>query len=174
MPLRRRELLILGGVASGAALAGGLVGALALQSRSGASALLSARFPDLSGRPRQLSEWLGQVLLCNFWATWCAPCRAEMPLLDALQRQYGANGVQVVGIAADNAAKVREYLREIRIGFTILVAEAAAIPLMRAAGNSAGALPFTAMLDREGRLRHRKLGAYTEPELQREVATLLR
>lgn len=171
---RRRELLILGAVAAGAAATGALVGALALQSRSGAAALLSSRFPDLLGRPRALAEWQGRPLLCNFWASWCEPCREELPLLDAAQREHDAIGLQVVGIAADNAANISEYLKSVRVGFPVLIGEASAIPLMRHLGNQAAALPFSVGLDRRGRLRLRKLGAFSAPELEREIAGLLR
>ncbi|MCD6042798.1 MAG: thioredoxin, partial [Burkholderiales bacterium] len=83
MTLRRRELLVLGGTGLAAAAAGALVGVLTLQSRSGAAELLAARFEDLEGRGRRLIDWRGRALLCNFWATWCAPCREEVPLLIA-------------------------------------------------------------------------------------------
>ena len=170
----RREFLILGAVAGGAALAGGVAGALALQSRSGAAELLSARFHDLSDQPRRLSEWQGRSLLCNFWATWCGPCREELPLLDAAQQQHARDGLQVVGIAVDNAANIREYVKLVKVGFPLLVGDARAIALMRRLGNRSGGLPFTAVLDRAGRLRHRKLGAYSAAELDTEVAALLR
>jgi thiol-disulfide isomerase/thioredoxin len=170
----RRELLILGAVAAAAAVAGGLVGALALQSHTGAAELLSSSFPDLSGRPRRLTEWRGRPLMCNFWAPWCAPCREELPLLDAVQRQHAAIGLQVVGIAVDNAVNVRQYLETVQIGFPVLVGNAGAIDLMRRLGNTAGGLPFTVAVDAAGRVRQRKLGAYSAAELQAELAGLLR
>src|SRR5688572_10769964 len=111
MILPRRELLILGTVAAAAAVTGGIVGALTLQSRSGAADLLSARYPDLDGTLRRLADWQGRALVCNFWATWCAPCREEIPVLDALQARHAANVLQVVGIAVDSAANVREYVK---------------------------------------------------------------
>ena len=170
----RRDVLILGAVAAGAALAGGIVGALALQSQSGAAELLSSSFPDLSGRPRRLMEWKGRSLLCNFWASWCEPCREEMPLLDAAQQKNASNGLQVVGIGIDTAANIREYLKVVKIAFPVLVGEAPAIGLMRNLGNKSGGLPFTVLLDRRGRIRQRKLGAYVQRELAAGVDSLLR
>jgi thiol-disulfide isomerase/thioredoxin len=170
----RRDLLILGGVAAVAAVAGGVAGALALQSRSGAADLLSASFPDLSGRRRRLSEWQGRPLVCNFWASWCAPCREELPLLDAAQREHASIGLQIVGIAVDNAANIREYVKVVKITYPILIAEGEAIPLMRRLGNRAGGLPFTVAVDVAGRVRGRKLGAYSAAELKAELARLLR
>jgi thiol-disulfide isomerase/thioredoxin len=164
-------LLILGSVAAAAAVAGGVAGALALQSRTGAGELLASAYPDLSGRERRLLEWQGRPLLCNFWATWCAPCREELPLLDALHRE---NRVQVVGIAIDNAANVRDFLENVRVGYPVLIAGASAIDLMRRLGNRSGGLPYTVVLDAAGRVRHRRLGAYSPEELRTEVSQLLR
>ena len=174
MHLQRREWLILGGVAAGAALTGAVVGALTLQAQSGVAQLLATAYPDLSGRPRRFAEWKGRVLLCNFWATWCAPCREELPLLNEIYLENASNVFQVVGIAIDTAPNIREYLKVVQVDFPVLVGEASAIALMRALGNSPGGLPFTAVLDRAGRVHRRKLGAYTRPELRQEVAGLLR
>jgi thiol-disulfide isomerase/thioredoxin len=170
----RRDALILGAVAAGAAVAGGIVGALALQSKSGAADLFSSTFSDLSGRARRLTEWQGQNLVCNFWATWCAPCREELPLLDAAQQQHAALSLSVIGIGVDTAANIREYLKVVKIGYTVLVGEVRAIGLMRRLGNKGGGLPFTVVLDRSGRLRQRRLGAYSQAELRDEIAALLR
>src|SRR5437773_9732517 len=170
----RRETLILGAVAAGAAVAGGIVGALALQSQTGAGELLRTSLPDLSGQQRRLAQWQGRYLLCNFWATWCGPCREELPLLDAAQQQNAANGLQVVGIAIDTAPNVREYLKVVKIAYPVLVGEAAAIGLMRSLGNGTGGLPFTVALDRNGTVRARRVGAYSEGELRAELVALLR
>lgn len=169
----RRDALILGAVGLGAAAVGGVVGALALQSGSGAAALLGSRFADLSGRPRRLLEWQDRPLLVNFWATWCAPCREEMPLLDAAQRQYAAKGLQVVGIAIDNAENVGKFAHTVQVGYPTWLADTAAIELMRDLGNPGGGLPFTVLIDRSGRLKGRKLGAYTGPELTAALNSLL-
>lgn len=170
----RRDLFTLGAVAAVAAVVGGVVGALALQSGTGAAEFLSTSYPDLSGRIRRLSEWRGRPLVCNFWAPWCEPCREELPLLDAAWQKYSASGVEIVGIAIDTAPNVREYLKVVKIGYPVLVGEASALALMRALGNRKGALPFSALLDKAGRVSKTKLGAYTAPELDSGIAALLR
>jgi thiol-disulfide isomerase/thioredoxin len=169
----RRNALILGAVGAAAAGAGLLAGALALQSRSGAAALLSATFPDLSGRPRRLLEWRGRILVCNFWATWCAPCREEMPMLAQIRAKYVAKGVEFVGIGIDSAGKIAEFIKEHPVDYPILVADSTAIDLMRDLGNSAGALPYTVVLDRAGTISHRRLGALSREELEGVLAGFL-
>jgi len=170
----RRELLILAGAGGAAALAGGVAGALALQSRSGAADLFGAAFPDLSGRPLRLSEWQGRPLMCNFWASWCEPCREELPLLQVARRQYASIGLQIAAIAVDNAANVREFMKTVEITLPILISGVQGIDLMRRLGNRTGGLPFTVTLDAAGRVRERKLGAYTAAELKAGLDRLLR
>jgi thiol-disulfide isomerase/thioredoxin len=169
-----RRNLILGAVAVAAAAAGGIVGVFGLRRQSGREELLAASFPDLSGRRRRLSEWQGRPFLCNFWASWCAPCREELPLLDTVFRENAPIGLQVVGIAVDNAANVSKYLKSVQIGYTVLIAEGSAISLMRALGNPGGILPFSVTVDGAGRLRQRKFGAYSAKELRSDLAALLR
>lgn len=173
MPLARREVLILGAAGVAATAAGALVGALALQSRTGAASLLSQTFHDLAGKPRRLQEWKGQVIACNFWATWCAPCREEIPLLNAVQQKYASKRLQNVGIAVDSVEKVVEFLKQVRIEYPVLVAQAEAIDTMRELGNKVGGLPFTAVLDRSGAVASIKLGAYKGGELDQVVQPLL-
>lgn len=173
MAPKRREFLILGGVGAGAALIGGLIGALALQTGNGTAQLLGTSFPVLQGGTRRVADWAGHAVVCNFWAAWCAPCREEIPLLNAAQERYAGQGLQVVGIAVDSAANVAEFTKATTIAFPVLIAGAAAIDLMKALGNPGGALPFTVLLDRQGRLVQQKLGAYSQDELKAAVRRLL-
>src|SRR5437762_13570309 len=92
MPLARREALILGAIGAGAAVAGALLGALALQAQSGAADLLAAPFRDLSGARRTLREWRGRGGLCHLWAAWGAPCPGEIPMLVAVRGGFAAEG----------------------------------------------------------------------------------
>jgi thiol-disulfide isomerase/thioredoxin len=180
----RRDALILGAAGIAAAAAGFLLGPILLQSadmRGGGeggaaanSALRSAKLVDLAGRSRTLNEWQGRILVCNFWATWCAPCREEIPLLMAARQKYGAKGVEIVGIAIDNAVKVRDYSSTFNISYQILLAEADGLELMRKLGNGAGGLPYTVIANRQGNVVHRKLGAFKEAELDAILGPLAR
>jgi thiol-disulfide isomerase/thioredoxin len=170
----RRDALILGAAAVAAAGAGFIAGALVLQSRSAASALLSTTYPDLAGRTRRLLEWRGRLLLCNFWATWCAPCREEMPMLSRMREKYEPKGVEFVGISIDSAAKVLEFSKKMAVSYPLLIGDAGAIDLMRTLGNPSGALPFTIVLDRAGAVAYRRLGALTQQELEQALVGFLR
>jgi len=172
----RRDALLLGVAGIAAAAAGFLAGPALLQidKGRGEGILRSASFPDLADRTRRLSEWDGKVLVCNFWATWCAPCREEIPLLIAAQGKYGPRGVEIVGIAIDNAVKVRQFSASFNISYPVLLADAGGLDLMRQLGNSSGGLPYTVIADRRGALVHRKLGALKAGELDQMLGPLTR
>ena len=176
----RREALILGAAGLAAAAAGLLLWAVVLRSAGGdrpgegASAgdiaLRSATLVDLAGQSRKLSEWRDRILVCNFWATWCAPCREEIPMLMAARAKYASSGVEVVGIAIDNAANVRQFSTTFQISYPILLAEASGLELMRKLGNSSGGLPYTVVADRQGHVVRRKLGAFKQGDLEAILA----
>ncbi|MGH6893116.1 MAG: TlpA family protein disulfide reductase [Dongiaceae bacterium] len=177
MTARRREALILVAAGLAAAGAGFLVGPLLLQLGEGDVAsrpLFASAFPDLSGKPRRLAEWQGRVMLVHFWATWCVPCREEIPLLMAARQKYGPAGVEIVGIAIDNAGKVGEFTKTLPISYPVLLAEAEGLDLMRQLGNSSGGLPYTVVADRQGGLVHRKLGAFKQGDLDAILGPLTR
>ena len=169
----KREVLVLGGVGLAAAVAGAFLGPMALQVGSGASELLSASFPDAAGRPQRLNQWLGKPLVLNFWATWCAPCREEVPLLVEFHGRYAPKGVELVGICADQVVKMLEFASDYRIGYVLLVADASVFTLLRRIGDAAGALPYSVVVDRKGTVAYRRAGAFKSGELEKVVDPIL-
>lgn len=129
-------------------------------------------FPAPDGTTLALASLRGRPLLVNFWATWCPPCLQEMPDLDRLQATHAARGLQVVGLALEEAAPVRQFLAKRPVGFAIGLAGTAGVALTRQLGNDKGGLPFTAVFDRSGELRHRKLGQSHFAELDGWVREL--
>jgi thiol-disulfide isomerase/thioredoxin len=113
-----------------------------------------------------LSQWRGQVVVLNFWATWCAPCREEIPDFVALRTQYRPNGVEFIGIAIDNSASVEQFLQRLPVNYPILIGEGAAHRLARQLGNPSGALPYTIVLDRSGDVVLSHLGRLSRATLE--------
>ena len=137
------------------------------------AALNSSALADLDGKPQSVAQWRGKVLVVNFWATWCAPCREEIPLLMKLQKKYESRGLQLVGIAVDQPEKVRAYAAELGMNFPILMGGIEAMDLARALGNRAGVLPFTLVLDREGAIALRQVGIVKEAPMEALLSSLL-
>ncbi len=104
--------------------------------------------------------------MLNFWATWCPPCREEIPDFMALRTQYQSRKVEFVGIAIDNAGSVAAFLRETKITYPILIGEGEAHALAQALGNASGGLPFTIVVDRAGRIVLSHLGRLPRARLE--------
>lgn len=121
-------------------------------------ALWPLSFPDPEGRPQALSQWRGQIVVLNFWASWCAPCREEMPDFAELRAQYRTHGVEFVGIAIDSGPNVAQFLQRQPVDYPVLIGEGAAHGLVRQLGNPSGALPYTIVLDRDGKVALTHLG----------------
>jgi len=160
-------------VMAAAGIAGYLLSAPNRFGEVDASRVLAATLPDLSGAPRTIGSWKGKVLVINFWATWCAPCLEEIPHFVRLQRQLGEQGLQFVGIAIDEPDKVAAYARRNAMNYPIMVGQFDAIELSKTAGNKAGGLPYTLVLDRSGRVISQHYGGLTEQTLKPIIAELL-
>ena len=123
--------------------------------------------PDLAGVSHRLTDWRGRPLVVNFWATWCEPCRREIPLLEAVRRENARNGIEVVGIAIDHADSVTKLAKELGIEYPVLVGEKGGLEAVAAFGMEA-VLPCTVFADPEGRIVTLKIG-----ELHRDEATFI-
>jgi len=170
--LRLRNALLLG-IAGVLALAAGF--GLALWDRESAdpSALLALSLPDLDGTPQSLMQWRGKVMVVNFWATWCGPCREEMPEFVRAQREFGPKGLQFVGIAVDQRDKVAQFAKEFDLNYPALIGGYEAMDVAKPLGNRLAALPFTVVLDRQGRIVHTQLGPLKPGVLRSIVSDLL-
>jgi len=135
--------------------------------------LMQVSMPDLAGQPQAMAQWKGKVVLVNFWATWCAPCREEIPLLVKKQTELGASGLQVVGIAVDQADKVKSFAAEMGINYPVLVGDMEALDLGRAVGNELGGLPYTLVVGRDGRIARTELGTLSEDRIDDLVRPFL-
>ncbi len=178
--LNRRTVLLAIGVAVVAGLAG-LAGVLTarLVNDPGRRLVTVDRppadftLPDPDGRPRHLSEWRGRYVLVNFWASWCPPCRHELPMLAASQRRYGSDRLQVLGVSLDEPKALKEYLNKSPLGFPTLMGERDGFNLMARYGHPRGSIPFSVLLGPDGKVLARKAGAFSESELDTLLKTHL-
>ena len=125
------------------------------------------RLPGVDGVVHGLGDWKGRPLLVNFWATWCEPCRREIPLLKKLRREHAADGLEIVGIAVDYPDEVRKYAYAHGIDYPVLVGDQGGLEAVNAFGMET-ALPFSVFADRHGRIVTLKVG-----ELHRDEAELI-
>jgi thiol-disulfide isomerase/thioredoxin len=172
---RTRSYLLIALVALTAGLGGYLAQARwsVTPEASGPEKLLRTRLQDLDGHARAPGDWAGKVVVVNFWATWCAPCREEIPLFVDLQRLHGGHGLQLVGIALDDPAKVRPFAREFGINYPVLLGGIDTMEVMRSAGNRAGVLPYTVVFAPDGSVAHTEVGAVKSATLLPLLALLL-
>lgn len=127
---------------------------------------------DIKGRDTPISAWSGKSLVINFWATWCAPCRHEIPLLQALNVEWAGRGVEVVGIAVDRREKVLEFAGELKIAYPLLIGEQDALDAAAAFGMASPVFPFTVFTDRRGEVVALFVGELHKPEADLILSTV--
>ena len=170
LPAPRRRML-LGATAVGAGLLGAGAAWWRTQTSDGPPAtpppegFWSQQFGTPQGGTVAMQSFQGRPLLVNFWATWCAPCVEELPLINDFYRQNKANGWQVIGLAVDKLASVQTFLQKMPLDFPVGMAGLGGTELSRALGNLVGGLPFSVVLGGDGSLMQRKMGRLTPADL---------
>jgi len=140
--------------------------------------MIGERRPDYtlgssSGAMTSARDFDGQVVLVNFWATWCAPCREEMPMLSATRDRWQTGGFEVVGIALDDVAQARAFADELGISYPVLIGSTDVMTVPRLYGNQSGVLPYSVLIDRQGIIQWTRLGELEEQELLQRLEPLL-
>lgn len=130
-------------------------------------------YPDIGDVQRSSSEWAGKILIINFWASWCPPCRKEIPEFVKLQKTYGDRGLQIIGIAIEEKQPAAEYAESMNINYPILIGDKGGMSLAYELGNVVAALPFTVVTDREGKIVHRHPGLFEAEQITEIIAPLL-
>jgi len=120
---------------------------------------------DIEGNVRNIKDWDGQVVLLNFWATWCPPCLEEIPGFIEVQQDMENRGFQIIGVAVDNEENIRAFADEMAMNYPILAGEMEAIELAQKYGNNIGALPFSAIIDKNGKITHTIMGELSKDRL---------
>ena len=132
-------------------------------------AIYSAKYVGSDGASVSLGRWSDKFLVLNFWATWCAPCKEEIPVLNDIQQRFSSKGMQIVGIAADSTLNVAKFSKEIPLGYPVYADESGAIELSRRLGNRLGLLPFTVVILPGGEVLWMRMGTVQAKELEEIV-----
>ena len=135
--------------------------------------LMAATLMGVDDKVQPFEQWRGKVLVVNFWATWCAPCREEIPGFIKFQERYRADGVQFVGVAIDQKQRVAPYAREMGINYPLLVGGSETMEFARQLGNKRGVLPFTLIVDRTGKVTEQAIGLLRPEKLENLLKPLL-
>jgi len=129
--------------------------------------------PDVNGKAHSIKQWDGHVVLLNFWATWCPPCRHEIPDFIKLQKAYKDKGLIIVGVAIDTAQNVRDFVDPMGINYPVLHGQNQAIDIAKSYGDRLGVLPYSVIIDRHGKVIHRHPKAMTYSEAEKLIKPLL-
>ena len=134
----------------------------------------SFTLPDIEGVDRDFAEWEGAHRVINFWATWCAPCRREIPLLKTFQDEHGEDGFQVLGIAVDYVEEVTAYAESAEFNYPVLIGQQEAMAVAESSGIEFIGMPFTMFVTRDGEYVGAYIGELHQSHLDDDVSILNR
>lgn len=137
------------------------------------AALFASTFPDENGEQQKLSQWQGKTVVLNFWATWCGPCREEMPELSELHTEYADKNVVVLGIALDEIEAIKEFTTETPVSYPLFSAEESGGQLAANLGNDKSALPYTVIIKADGSIANTYFGRISKALLEETLVKIL-
>ncbi|MFW5432358.1 MAG: TlpA disulfide reductase family protein [Methylophilaceae bacterium] len=140
---------------------------------SATAALFGTTLPDENGKQQKLNQWQGKMIVLNFWATWCGPCREEMPELSALHTEYLDKNVVVLGIALDKMSAIKEFTAETPVSYPLFAAEDIGGQLAANLGNDKSALPYTIIIKPNGSIANTYFGRISKALLEETLVKLL-
>jgi thiol-disulfide isomerase/thioredoxin len=136
--------------------------------------LFAASFPNENGQQKDLSQYKGKIVVLNFWATWCEPCREEMPELSLLHDAYKNKNVVVLGIAIDDVAAINAFAKETKVSYPLFAADVQGMDIATNLGNNKGVLPYTVIIKADGSLGKTYFGRITKPLIENNLLPLLK
>ena len=175
--MNRRQWISIAGISLVALVAGVLTSQWIYKTGLASDPAIKAFFanpwqtPD--GKSVDTEQWRGRVIVVNFWASWCPPCVEEMPTLDKLQAEFKSQNVLFVGIGIDSPSNIREFLEKTPVSYPIVIGGLEGSNLSKQLGNSQGALPYTIVINAQGKATSSKLGKISEEELRKAIKSAL-
>lgn len=136
--------------------------------------LFAATFPNQNGQQTSLKPYAGKVVVLNFWATWCEPCREEMPELSALHDEHVNQNAVVLGVAIDDVAAINEFSKTTKVSYPLFAADVQGMELAANLGNDKGVLPYTVIIKADGSVHKTYFGRITKPLLEKSLLPLLK
>ena len=135
--------------------------------------LFAASFPNENGQQQALAQYTGKIVVLNFWATWCEPCREEMPELSQLHSAYKDKNLVVLGIAVDDVAAISEFSKDTKVSYPLFAADMQGMEIATNLGNDKSALPYTVIIKADGSVAKTYFGRVTKPLLEETLLNLL-
>ena len=139
-----------------------------------ANILLDARFSTLDGKEVALKTWRNKVIVLNFWATWCPPCREEMPELSRMHDQYKNQKIMVIGLSTDDLETTKTYIKTNPVSYPVLAGDMQAMNFSESLGNTKGVLPYTVVVNERGKVIKTFFGRVNQPLLEKTLLPLLK
>jgi thiol-disulfide isomerase/thioredoxin len=136
-------------------------------------AVFAATMPDEKGHPQALKQYAGKIVVLNFWATWCEPCREEMPELSQLNDAYKNKNVVVLGVAIDDVGAVGNFVKETKVSYPLFAADMDGMQYATNLGNDKDVLPYTVIIKADGTVAKTYFGRVTKALLEETLANLI-